>query len=117
MTPPPSNHLVITANLPYLTPWQWEALDADVKNYEPRHALVGGADGLALYDELCTQLKSYCHEQSRQGLRISIDLFIEIDPSQKLTAPALIASYFPHAAIETIRDLTHRERIIFASIR
>lgn len=117
ITPPPGEHFVITANLPYLTPWQWEALDPDVKDYEPKLALVGGADGLALYDELCVQLKSYLHEQSRKGRRIAIDLLIEIDPSQKLTAPALLKSHFPSAALETVLDLTHRERVVVTSIR
>lgn len=117
LTPFQNSHLVITANLPYLTPWQWEALDPDVKNYEPKLALVGGADGLALYDELCNQIRTYLHEASRKGKRIAVDLVIEIDPSQKLTAPALLKSHFPSAAIKTIRDLTHRERVVVASIR
>lgn len=117
ITPPPSDHFIITANLPYLTPWQWEALDPDVKQYEPQLALVGGADGLKIYDDLCTQLRAYLHETSRKGHRVSIDLFIEIDPSQKHTAPALIASHFPSATISTICDLTHRERVVHAIIR
>ncbi len=111
------SHLVITANLPYLTPWQWNDLDADVKNYEPKLALVGGADGLALYDELCVQLRSYLHEQSRRGTRIAVDLFIEIDPSQRLTAPALLKAHFPDSKILLINDMSHRERIVHCAIR
>jgi len=117
INPPPSDHFVIVANLPYLTPWQWEALDPDVKTYEPKLALVGGADGLALYDKLCEQLRSYIHEQSRQGRRIAIDLFIEIDPSQKATAPTLIKSHFPTAQLSMILDLAKKERVVHAAIR
>lgn len=112
----PSDHLIVTANLPYLTPWQWQALDADVKEYEPKLALVGGADGLALYDELCTQIRAYLHEQSRLGKRIAVDLLIEIDPSQKLTAPALLKSHFPDARIQLTRDMSGKERLVTASI-
>lgn len=114
---PIADHLVITANLPYLTPWQWNDLDADVKDYEPRLALVGGADGLALYDELCNQIRTYLHEASRKGKRIAVNLFIEIDPSQRQTAPSLLATHFPDATIEVIKDMSGRERVIAASIR
>ncbi|MFA6017916.1 MAG: peptide chain release factor N(5)-glutamine methyltransferase [Patescibacteria group bacterium] len=117
INPPPSDHFVVVANLPYLTPWQWEALDPDVKTYEPKLALVGGADGLALYDKLCEQLRSYIHEQSRQGRRIMIDLFIEIDQSQKAAAPALIKSHFPTAQLSVTLDLAKKERIVRAVIR
>lgn len=111
---PPPQHLVIAANLPYLTPWQVASLDADVKDYEPRHALVGGADGLALYDELFGQLKSYQHEASRQGMPVRIDAVIEIDPSQARSAPTLIASHFPQARIEVVNDLASRARFVVA---
>lgn len=112
---PTADHLVITANLPYLTPWQWNDLDADVKDYEPRLALVGGADGLALYDELCNQIRTYLHEASRKGKRIAIDLFIEIDPSQRQTAPSLLVTHFPDGKIEVIKDMSGRERVIHVS--
>lgn len=114
---PVADHLVITANLPYLTPWQWNDLDADVKDYEPRLALVGGADGLALYDELCNQIRTYLHEASRKGKRIAVNLFIEIDPSQRQTAPSLLSTHFPDATIEVIKDMSGRERVVTASIR
>jgi release factor glutamine methyltransferase len=109
-------HLVITANLPYLTPWQWNDCDPDVKNYEPKLALVGGADGLALYDELCTQIRTYLHEASRRGNRIVVDLFIEIDPSQRNTAPALLATHFSGATISVLNDMNGRERVIHAAL-
>lgn len=108
----PAGHLVITANLPYLTPWQWKDLDPDVRDYEPRLALVGGADGLVYYDELCTQLRTYLHEQSRQGHRIAIDLLIEIDQSQRLTAPSLLQTHFPDSRIVVHRDLSGKERVV-----
>jgi release factor glutamine methyltransferase len=36
----------IVSNPPYLTEAEYHQLDASVKNWEPREALVGGADGL-----------------------------------------------------------------------
>ncbi len=37
---------LIAANLPYLTTAEWEALPRHIREYEPRQALDGGADGL-----------------------------------------------------------------------
>jgi release factor glutamine methyltransferase len=37
---------LICANPPYVTSAEWEALDRNVREYEPRSALEGGADGL-----------------------------------------------------------------------
>ncbi len=37
---------VLVSNPPYVTDAEWEALDAAVKDHEPRDALVSGADGL-----------------------------------------------------------------------
>lgn len=115
LTPSPT-HLVITANLPYLTPWQWNDLDPDVKNYEPKLAFLGGADGLALYDELCTQLRTYLHEASRKGKRITMDLFIEIDVTQRHTALSLLKTHFPEAIVQSITDMTHRERVVHLKV-
>jgi release factor glutamine methyltransferase len=36
----------IVANPPYLTEAEWQELAPDVRDYEPRAALAGGADGL-----------------------------------------------------------------------
>ncbi len=88
-----------------------------MKGYEPKLAFVGGADGLVLYDELCVQLKTYLHEQSRRGRRIAIDLLIEIDVAQKLTAPAMLREHFPTAHVTVIPDLAKKERVVIASVR
>ncbi len=40
---------MIVSNPPYVTEAEWEALDPSVREFEPRMALVGGADGLDFY--------------------------------------------------------------------
>lgn len=37
---------LVVANLPYVTEAEWATLAAEITAYEPREALVGGADGL-----------------------------------------------------------------------
>ena len=50
-------HLTICANLPYLREDQLACAQADVKLYEPLHALVSGADGMDAYWQLFHSFK------------------------------------------------------------
>lgn len=51
-------HLVVLANLPYLTDEEWKNAQPEIKKYEPKGALVGGRDGLKFYKELLKQLRT-----------------------------------------------------------
>ncbi len=104
-------HLLITANLPYLTERQWQDADDDVRKYEPKTALVGGWDGLALYDELFMQLAA-----RRRELPERITIFCEIDPSQASAFQSLVMRYLPYAKQELFRDLAGQARIFRIAI-
>ena len=106
----PVDHLVICANLPYLTTHQWEALDPNVKIFEPKSALVGGYTGLELYDELLMQAKA-----KRSVLPARITLLCEIDPAQKDRLPKIIRAHFPLAEVGVHEDLAHLPRLVVAS--
>jgi release factor glutamine methyltransferase len=106
----PVEHLLIAANLPYLTIDQWEALNPNVKNFEPKSALVGGYNGLELYDELFMQLKA-----KRSALPKRITLLCEIDPAQKERLPRVIRAHFPAAEVGVLNDLAHFARLVVAS--
>jgi release factor glutamine methyltransferase len=43
---PPGEYDMVVANLPYVREDEWEGLTAEIRVYEPRDALVSGADGL-----------------------------------------------------------------------
>jgi release factor glutamine methyltransferase len=107
----PTDHLLICANLPYLTLDQWNALNPNVKNFEPASALVGGPTGLELYDELLMQLKAM-----RPALPAHITLACEIDPAQKDRLPKLIRAHFPSAEIVVLDDLAHLPRLVIANV-
>ncbi len=100
-------HALLTANLPYISNRQYEGLDPNVKAYEPSLALISGIDGLDHYDRLFTQIAN-----NRHILPLKLDIIIEIDPSQKLSAIALIKNHLPHATTTVHNDLTGRTRII-----
>lgn len=111
-TPQAKPHtFLIAANLPYLTGRQWESLDPDVKNYEPQTALVGGLDGLELYDELLMQLAA-----RRKDLPEQVKIFFEIDPSQASAVSALIRHYFREANVNSVKDLSGNWRFVTASL-
>lgn len=108
---PLGDHVIIAANLPYISSSHYEALDPDVRLYEPQRALWSGVDGLDHYDALFTQIAL-----RRRAFPVQLDVVIEIDPSQKLSAPGLIHTHFPTAKTTVIADLSGKPRIVHASL-
>lgn len=98
-----NKELLITANLPYLTPRQIKNSKSIQK--EPTLALNGGHDGLRLYRSLFEQLKSLKKTNN-------LHILCEIDPSQKAKMILLARSYFAQAKIKSYKDLAGRWRLI-----
>jgi len=57
--PPGAQFELITANPPYIPSADIEGLDADVRDFEPRLALDGGADGLLITRRLVAEAMDY----------------------------------------------------------
>ncbi|KKQ26983.1 MAG: Release factor glutamine methyltransferase [Candidatus Magasanikbacteria bacterium GW2011_GWC2_37_14] len=97
--------LIITANLPYLTPQQLKS-EPSIK-HEPRLALVAGKDGLKYYRQLLKQIAKItkCH-------LISVICYLEIDPSQTSSIKLLIKKHLPHAKITIHQDLSGKDRVV-----
>ncbi|MBP9828120.1 peptide chain release factor N(5)-glutamine methyltransferase [Patescibacteria group bacterium] len=104
-------HLIVCANLPYLSKNQCDALDADVK-FEPLNALLGGTDGLTLYKDLFSQLAS-----AKNRLPQKITVLCEIDPSQKEKLTQAVREFFPKAEIGIVNDLAKHPRVLIATLR
>lgn len=102
----PFKHLLICANLPYLSQFQMEHLDADVC-FEPTSALAAGPDGLDAYYQLFKQLARH-----RDLFPRHVSVLIEIDPAQKQKAVDLITHNFPTSHPVVIPDLQGLDRII-----
>lgn len=96
--------LVITANLPYLTPQQFNEEKSIQK--EPYNALVGGTTGLEIYEQLLEQI-NHLNQQK-------ICLF-EIDPSQAASLQKFVAEHYPTATCEIQKDLAMRDRLAVIS--
>jgi len=88
---------VLVANLPYIPENDWGDLAEEIRKFEPRSALVSGADGLDHYRELIDQLLK--REKS------NVALCVEILPKQEPELTELLRRAWPKSEVETVRNL------------
>jgi release factor glutamine methyltransferase len=95
---------LITANLPYVTTAEWEDLPPEIREYEPRPALDGGPDGLAIIRRLLATAAPYLHPGGA--------ILLEIGASQGVAATALARGSFPQAAVTLHQDYAGLDRLV-----
>ncbi|MFZ5586471.1 MAG: peptide chain release factor N(5)-glutamine methyltransferase [Thermodesulfobacteriota bacterium] len=95
---------VITANPPYVTETEWPGLSPEVRDFEPRLALVGGADGLDLARAIIAGAGAF--------LRPLGWLLMELGAGQAPAAQALASAAGIFCEITTIKDLAGVERVL-----
>lgn len=100
---------VIISNPPYIAPSVIEELEPNVRDYEPRGALDGGADGLAFYPVLVSG--SICRLKAN-GL-----LAFEIGWDQGAAVSELIRKTGSFLEPEVIKDLAGKDRVVLARKR
>lgn len=69
----PQRFDVIVSNPPYIRDDVIETLDPEVRAYEPRTALSGGADGLSFYRRIAADAPAHLRENGRLYLEIGFD--------------------------------------------
>ncbi|NMB48415.1 peptide chain release factor N(5)-glutamine methyltransferase [Candidatus Kuenenbacteria bacterium] len=106
-----NSFIIITANLPYLTPAQYRA-NPNLK-YEPRQALIAGPYGLKYYHVLIQQTKTLTRTTHYS---LPITLFLEIDPSQTKKIQKVIHHHLPNAQISLKKDLSGRNRLVIIKL-
>jgi len=94
---------VIVSNPPYVPDERWTTLPPEVRDHEPREAVVGGPDGL---DVLMTLL-----EEAPRWLAIGGWLVVELDEQQAGTIAKLLRA-IGYADVAVTADLAGRERIV-----
>ena len=60
----------VICNPPYISEQEYTALDPEVREYEPRMALVAGAKGFEFYQRLATELPQYLNNGATVWLEI-----------------------------------------------
>ena len=104
----PERFDLIVSNPPYIETAEIEDLAVQVRDYEPRMALDGGADGLAYYRRILRTAGSRLHPKGR--------LLLEIGCGQGQTVSALAAEN-GWTDIEIQKDLAGCDRVLSAKMR
>ena len=97
---------LIIANLPYVPAARWRFLESQVRDFEPRSAIIAGKDGLRLISRLCQEIKPH--------LRQSGLVALEIDDNHGPRVLNLLQAALPDHVCTIERDLAHRVRFAFA---
>jgi release factor glutamine methyltransferase len=96
---------LIVANPPYIAAGEMAGLEPDVRDWEPRHALTDGADGLTAYRAIAARAPAHLSPRGR--------LIVEIGAAQ---GPA-VATLFADAGLDAVTvhpDLAGRDRAVSA---
>jgi len=107
LAPLPERVDLIAANLPYVSAADLARAQPEVAR-EPRLALDGGADGLAVYRRLLAQAPG-C-------LRPGGALLFEIGAGQGSAAVEMAAQAFPGAAVRLLRDHAGLDRVVVVEV-
>jgi release factor glutamine methyltransferase len=96
---------LICANLPYVALHEWEGLMAEVRQFEPKSALVGGDAGLELYERCLGEIGDYLAGDGALLCEIAGD-----------GQAARLGAMLRKAGFETtvLADLAGRQRVIRA---
>lgn len=95
---------LIVSNPPYVATSEWASLPPSVREYEPRLALDGGANGLEVVRRLLVQAPAV--------LRPGGVLLMEIGASQGESVMHLARTLLPSAVALLHRDLAGRDRVL-----
>jgi len=94
---------LVVSNPPYIPSADIETLEPEVKDYEPRLALDGGADGLDAYRLLAPEILRVLKPAGRFAVEIGHDQSVAVE-----------ALFRDAGAIEvaTLKDLATRDRVV-----
>ncbi len=112
LEPLPAPVDVIVANLPYIATGDLSGLPPQVREYEPRLALDGGADGLEVITHLLVSLAS---PQGRRKLRPGGRVYLEIGAGQGDAARALVQDFLPEAEVRVVKDYADLDRMLIVA--
>lgn len=97
---------VVVSNPPYIAEREWEALQPEVRLFEPRMALAGGEDGLAVYRRLVQEAGNFL---SAAGW-----LIMEVGQGQAKPVCALLAATGRYGAVDVRPDQAGIDRVVCA---
>jgi release factor glutamine methyltransferase len=96
----------LISNPPYVKESEFESLSPDVRNFEPRLALVAGSEGTEIVQTLLPQAAEHLHPGGH--------LLMEVSPTTHDAVLALLAADERFDPAPTIRDLNRLPRVVQA---
>jgi release factor glutamine methyltransferase len=97
---------LIVCNPPYVSSSEYEKLDKNVKDYEPRLALFAGDDGLDIYHRIIEKVDSF--------LKSEAAFILEIGYAQGQAIKELLEQAGTFADIKIEKDFHNNDRIVTA---
>jgi len=97
---------LIVCNPPYVSAAEYEALEKNVKDYEPELALRAGDDGLDIYRRIAAQIDQY--------LKPDGVLLLEIGYAQGPAVRELLEATELFAEVTVEKDANNNDRIVTA---
>jgi release factor glutamine methyltransferase len=106
-TLPADSFDLLLANLPYVAEPDWQGLQPEIRDWEPREALLAGADGLAAIRALLAE----AGERAQRREQIAAAIALEVGAAQASPVAALVADAgWPRT--ETRTDLAGVDRVV-----
>jgi release factor glutamine methyltransferase len=97
---------LIVCNPPYVSAAEFEKLDKNIKDYEPKLALLAGDDGLDIYRRIT--------EKADQFLKPDAALMLEVDYNQGQTVKELLEQAGAFAEIKIEKDHHDNDHVVIA---
>ncbi|MEO1007830.1 MAG: peptide chain release factor N(5)-glutamine methyltransferase [Planctomycetota bacterium] len=106
--PEDSTYHAIAANPPYIPDDEWAGVAANVRDFEPEHALRGGVDGMDLVRRLI--------DDAPQRLEPGGVLAIEVASTRAALALEIAEASGRYAEARMVRDFAGRPRVLVARL-
>lgn len=97
----------IVSNPPYVSEKEFEGLDEDVKNFEPKISLIAKDEGLEFYKKIEKEIFNFSKPKAK--------LFFEIGYKQKRQVLKIFSSK-KYVLKEVIKDFSKKDRFFFVEI-
>ena len=100
---------LVVSNPPYIAEREWDALQPEVRLFEPRIALAGGDDGLAIYRRLVQEAANFL---SADGW-----LIMEVGQGQAESVRMLLDATKQYGIVDVRPDQAGIDRVVAARRR
>lgn len=97
----------IVSNPPYLTKNEWETAQAEVRNFEPKQALVAEKEGLENLEKILVQARDHLNTEAGAGVALETGIAHH-------EALSKLAKDLGYTQVESWKDLSGRNRYFVA---